>query len=210
MDYMKKNILIADDHHIIRIGASTILERKFPNVFIDHAETYSEIKQKILTERFDLLILNIELPGSIFKAMIKELKSLSEGLLILVFSSHKDSIAIQYFDEGANGFLHKSSSSDTLITAVQAVLTTGIYYSPGIINQLVEKNNKKSPEDLLSERELQVFMLLAKGNGNLEIANILNIQESTVGTYKRRIYSKLNINNLVDLLEIYNGYINYI
>jgi DNA-binding NarL/FixJ family response regulator len=73
------------------------------------------------------------------------------------------------------------------------------------MSKLMERNNKKSPEDLLSERELQVFMLLAKGNGNLEIANILEIQESTVGTYKRRIYNKLNISNLVDLLEIYNG-----
>jgi DNA-binding NarL/FixJ family response regulator len=202
---MNKKILIADDHYVVRIGTALILEKNFDNLFIDFAETYHEIRQKIITEKFDLLILDIELPGSIFKAMIKDLKSLSEGLLILIFSSHPETIALQYIEEGANGFLNKLTAPETLAAAIESIFKTGMYYSPVLMNRLMEKNNKKSPENLLSERELQVFMLLAKGNGNLEIANILDIQESTVGTYKRRIYSKLNINNLVDLLEIYNG-----
>lgn len=202
---MNKKILIADDHHVVRIGTAMILEKNFDGLFIDFAETYSEIKQKIIAEKFDLLILDIELPGSVFKAMIKELKSLSKDLLILVFSSHKETIALQYFEEGANGFLNKLNTPETLVAAIESIFSTGIYYSPFLMGKLMERNNKKSPEDLLSERELQVFMLLAKGNGNLEIANILEIQESTVGTYKRRIYNKLNISNLVDLLEIYNG-----
>ncbi len=69
---------------------------------------------------------------------------------------------------------------------------------------MVIQMQKKSPVEILSERELQVFDLLAKGNGNLEIANVLNIEESTVGTYKRRVYQKLKIKNLIELLEIYN------
>ena len=202
---MDKKILIAGDHHVVRIGIALILEKNIGKALINHATTYTEIKKKILEDKFDLLILNMEFPGSIFKAMIRELKSLSKDLLILIFSSHKEETAIQYIQEGANGFLNKRSTPEGLVMAVESILKTGIYCPPGLMSQLVEKKGKKSPEDLLSERELQVFELLAKGNGNLEIANILNIQESTVGTYKRRIFSKLNINNLVDLLGIYNN-----
>ncbi|TXI95599.1 MAG: response regulator transcription factor, partial [Chryseobacterium cucumeris] len=78
------------------------------------------------------------------------------------------------------------------------------YYTPEIMNELLKGNKKRKAIENLSERELQVFNLLAKGNGNLEIANALDIEESTVGTYKRRVYQKLKITNLVELLEIYS------
>lgn len=201
---MTKKILIADGHHVMRIGTAMILEKNFDNFFVDFVETYPEIKQKIQQEKFDLIILDIELPGSIFKSMIKELRALNEDILILIFSFHKESIALQYFEEGANGFLNKLSDIETLIKTVESIFKDGYCYPPGVINQISQRYRKKKPTEILSERELQVFTLLAKGNGNLEIANMLDIQESTVGTYKRRVYDKLKITNLIELLKIYN------
>jgi DNA-binding NarL/FixJ family response regulator len=202
---MTKKILIADDHHVVRVGTAMILEKRLGNLSIDFAETYDEIKHKVKAEKYDLLMLDLELPGSIFKSMIKEIKALNEEILILIFSSHKENVALQYFEEGANGFLNKLSNPETLVKAVEATLEDGYYYSQSIMNLVSEEIRKKKPTEILSERELQVFNLLAKGNGNLEIANILDIQESTVGTYKRRVYSKLKITNLIELLDIYNG-----
>lgn len=201
---MTKKILIADDHHVVRIGTALILEKNFNDVEVDFAETYDEAKQKIESEKFDLLILDIELPGSIFKSMVKEIKSISPETLILIFTSYKENIALQYIEEGANGFLNKQSDPEHFVKAVEAIFKDGYYYTSEMMNEILKGNQKKKAIENLSERELQVFNLLAKGNGNLEIANTLNIEESTVGTYKRRVYQKLKISNLVELLEIYS------
>lgn len=201
---MTKRILIADDHHVVRIGTALILEKNFNEFEIDFAETYDEIKQKVENVKFDLVILDIELPGSTFKSMVKEIKNISKDTLILIFTSYKESVAMQYIQEGANGFLNKLSDPETFVKTVEGIFRDGYYYTPEVLNEMVVRMQKKSPLEILSERELQVFDLLAKGNGNLEIANVLNIEESTVGTYKRRVYQKLKITNLVELLEIYN------
>ncbi|MEJ5050434.1 response regulator transcription factor [Chryseobacterium culicis] len=201
---MTKKILIADDHHVVRIGTAMILEKNFNHFEVDFAETYDEVKQKIQSEKYDLVILDIELPGSIFKSMVKEIKAIAEETLILIFTSYKENIALQYIEEGANGFLNKQSDPENFVKAVEALFKDGQYYTPEILNELLKGNKKRKAIENLSERELQVFNLLAKGNGNLEIANALDIEESTVGTYKRRVYQKLKITNLVELLEIYS------
>ncbi|WPO91724.1 response regulator [Chryseobacterium sp. HR92] len=200
---MTKKILIADDHHVVRIGTAMILEKNFNHFEVDFAETYGEAKKKIESEKYDLVILDIELPGSIFKSMVKEIKIISENTLILIFTSYKENIALQYIEEGANGFLNKQSDPENFVKAIESVFKQGFYYTPEIMHEILKGNKKKKAVDDLSERELQVFNLLAKGNGNLEIANALNIEESTVGTYKRRVYQKLKITNLVELLDIY-------
>ncbi len=201
---MTKKILIADDHHVVRIGTALILEKNFNYVEVDFAETYGEAKQKIESEKYDLVILDIELPGSILKSMVKEIKGISEDTLILIFTSYKENIALQYIEEGANGFLNKQSDPGHFVKAIEALFKDGYYYTPEIMNELLKGNKKRTAVENLSEREMQIFNLLAKGNGNLEIANALEIEESTVGTYKRRVYQKLKISNLVELLEIYN------
>jgi len=200
---MTKKILIADDHHVVRIGTAMILEKNFNHFEIDFAETYGEAKNKIESEKYDLVILDIELPGSILKSMVKEIKKISEDTLILIFTSYKENIALQYIEEGANGFLNKQSDPDHFVKAIEALFKDGYYYTPEITNELLKGNKKRNAVENLSEREMQIFNLLAKGNGNLEIANALNIEESTVGTYKRRVYQKLKITNLVELLDIY-------
>ncbi|WP_160136106.1 response regulator transcription factor [Chryseobacterium sp. c4a] len=201
---MTKRILIADDHHVVRIGTALILEKNFNDFEIEFAETYDEVKDKVGSKKFDLVILDIELPGSTFKSMVKEIKNINEDILILIFTSYKESFAMQYIQEGANGFLNKLSDPETFVKTIEGILKDGYYYTPELLNEMMAQLQKKSPAELLSERELQVFDLLAKGNGNLEIANVLDIQESTVGTYKRRVYQKLKIKNLVELLEIYH------
>ncbi|MGI9580860.1 response regulator transcription factor [Chryseobacterium sp. RRHN12] len=201
---MTKKILIADDHHVVRIGTAMILEKNFNYVEVSFAETYDEAKQKIESEKYDLVILDIELPGSILKSMVKEIKAISPESLILIFTSYKENIALQYIEEGANGFLNKQSDPENFVKAVEAIFKDGYYYTSEMMNEILKGNQRKKNIENLSERELQVFNLLAKGNGNLEIANALNIEESTVGTYKRRVYQKLKISNLVELLEIYS------
>lgn len=201
---MNKKILIADDHYVVRLGTSMALENNFTNLFIDYAENYSEVLAKLNASKFDLLILDINMPGSIYKNMIKDLKNIQEDLLIMIFSSFEETVALEYIQEGADGYLNKLCNERILIKAVKAIFEEGYYYPLNLVKLLTDPPQKIDIQKLLSEREVQVFTLLAEGNGNIEIANILDIQVTTVSTYKRRIYAKLGISNLVDLLKIYN------
>lgn len=200
---MNKKILIADDHYIVTFGTSVLLKKHFSDISIDCAENYNEVKEKVRNEKFDLLILDIEMPGSTFKFMIKELKKIQKDLMIMIFSSSQESAALEYIHEGAEGFVNKLSGEKTLVKAVEAIFEEGYYYPLKLIEKAFNRSDKKGTE-VLSERELQVFKLLVQGNGNLEIANTLKINMSTVSTYKRRIYAKLHVKNLIDLLKIYN------
>lgn len=202
---MNKKILIADDHYVVRLGTSMALENNFTRLCIEYAENYAEVKEKLYTSKFDLLILDINMPGSLYKNMIKDLKNIQKDLLIMIFSSFEENVALEYIHEGADGYLNKLGSERILIKAIKAIFEDGYYYPLSLVKLLTEPPQKIDIKTLLSEREVQVFNLLAEGNGNIEIANILHIQVTTVSTFKRRIYTKLGVNNLVDLLKIYNS-----
>jgi two-component system, NarL family, response regulator, fimbrial Z protein, FimZ len=199
---MKKKILIAD-HSVLRLGTALVLRNQLEDTFIDHAENYKEVKQKLHEERFDLLILDIEMRGNVSKLMIKELKHIQEDLLILIFSSQKENIAAEYIQEGAEGYLNKLSSEKNFMNAVQTIFDGGHYYTPQLMDYINNTFHKKDINEILSERELEVLKLLIDGNGNLEICNILDLQMTTVSTYKRRIYEKLEVRNLLDVIRIY-------
>ncbi|EJL69621.1 response regulator transcription factor [Chryseobacterium populi] len=202
---MNKKILIADDHYVVRLGTAMVLENHFPDISIDYAENYEEVKSKLHKEKFDLIMLDIDMEGSTFRHMIKELKMIQEDIMIIIFTSYKESAAIEYIQEGAEGYINKLSGEKNVIKAVQSVFEDGYYYSPKLVKELTSQPQKKDISDLLSEREFQVFKLLIEGNGNLEIANILEIHMTTASTYKRRVYAKLGVNNLVDLLKVSNS-----
>lgn len=129
-----------------------------------------------------------------------------------MFSAYdEEQYALRYIHAGANGFLNKDSSDAEILLAVRSVLETGKYISPSIKEKILENVFLKTPInplETLSDREAEVARLLAKGEGNLEIANRLNIQMTTVSTYKNRIFEKLKINNVVSLVEILKIYNN--
>lgn len=203
---MTKNILIADDHDIVLVGTSIILESRIKDVIIDQAEDYPETLEKISQKKYDLVILDINMPESKNKRMITEIKALDPGIKILIFSAYEEQIAVQYIKEGANGYISKLSKSEEISDAVNAIFSEGYYYPSGIVHQLINESPIDSIKSL-SEREYEIFTLLAKGNGNLEISNKMNIQMPTISTYKKRIHKKLKTNNIADLIKLYQSYI---
>ncbi|WP_426479187.1 response regulator [Chryseobacterium sp. CBSDS_008] len=202
---MIKKIIIADDHFVVRLGTTLILESHYKDVKISYAESYTELTDKLYAEQFDLLILDINMPESKYLSMIGEIKIVQPNLKILVFSVYDNDIAVQYIIEGADGYINKLSDENNILEAVQQIFETGTYYSPDIIKKLVssaKKDTPINPLETLSEREKEIFDLLVKGYGNIEISNELNLHLSTVSTYKARIYKKLNIKNAVDLVRL--------
>ncbi|MFS4432257.1 response regulator [Chryseobacterium sp. S90] len=202
---MDRKIIIADDHFVVRLGTTLILESHYKDVKISYAESYTDLTDQLLIEKFDLLILDINMPESKYLSMIGEVKKIQPDLKILVFSVYDNDIAVQYIIEGADGYINKLCDENNILEAVESIFETGTYYSPDIVKKLVssaKKDTPVNPIEALSEREKEIFDLLIKGYGNIEISNELNLHLSTVSTYKARVYKKLNIKNTVDLVRL--------
>ncbi|RVT78389.1 response regulator transcription factor [Flavobacterium sufflavum] len=205
---MLKEILIVDDHLVVRTGVSIILEEKLKNIAISTTDNYNETLGLLKKKTFDLIILDINIPGGRNTSMIQEIKELQTDVKILIFSVYEEEThACPYIIAGANGYLNKLSDKKMLINAVDTILKTGNYLTPSIVNELVKASNNKesmNPLDKLSKREREISELLVKGDGNIEIANKLSIQLTTVSTHKNKIFNKLNIKNIVELISIFN------
>jgi DNA-binding NarL/FixJ family response regulator len=155
-----------------------------------------------MSQYYHLLILDIDMPGTQYKKMISELKNIQKDLKILVFSGYDQDVAIQYIREGAEGYLNKQSSEEEIKNAVKTVIEKGYFYPAELIGLIIQ-NKRDNPVEKLSSREYEIFKLLADGYGNLEISNKLSIQMSTVSTYKKRIFQKLEVSNIAELIKVY-------
>ncbi len=204
---MSKRILIVDDHLVVRTGVSIILQENFNELMIFTVKTYPETISFIQQNGIDLIILDINIPGGKNREMIMDIRSFLPDVKIMIFSAYDDDdYACQYIIAGANGYLNKLCDEETLVFAVDSILKKGSYFTPEIISKIVSASINKTainPLDSLSKREYEISELLLSGDGNIEIANKLNIQMSTVSTYKSRIFEKLNVKNLVELISIF-------
>tara|TARA_R110002124_G_scaffold261698_2_gene427601 strand:+ start:1638 stop:2267 length:630 start_codon:yes stop_codon:yes gene_type:complete len=207
---MNREILIVDDHLVVRTGVSIILEEKFKDIRISTAEDYLETIDFIKKNTVDLIILDVNIPGGKTTTMVHEIKAIQPAVKILIFSVYDEkSHACPYIVAGANGYLNKLSDKKTLIGAINSILNTGSYLSPDLVTELVKasaNNESLNPLDKLSTRESEIATLLVLGDGNIEISNKLNIQLTTVSTHKNKIFNKLKIKNLVELINLFNNY----
>lgn len=204
------NILIADDHSVVRQGVALILREAFKTIEIYHADSFQEVVVKLKKQSVNLLLLDINLPGGNCVGMISRVKDLQPATKILMFSAFdEEQYALRYLHAGVDGYLNKLSSEEKIIEAVTEILQGGRYFSNKVKERIFENVINKMPDnplDSLSNRELEIADLLAKGEGNLEIANRLDIKMSTVSTYKSRIFDKLGITNVVSLVEKFKMY----
>lgn len=158
---------------------------------------------------FDLLILDINIPGGNNLQMIDVARLKRPGIRILIFTAYDEQLyAIRYLQAGANGYLHKLASEDQIKKAIETVLNDEQYMSREVKDVLVQmvmthgkKNTPTNPLHSLSNREIEVARFLVQGFSLIEISRALHLQLSTVSTYKNRIFEKLKISNLVELVE---------
>lgn len=208
--YNDKKIILADDHSVVRRGVALIIKDALPGVTVMHAESFTELLVLLEKQQTDIVILDINLPGGNTPNMIEQARALQPSLKILIFSAFdEEQYAPRYLHSGADGYLNKLASEESIIEAIKTILDGGRYISTKVKEILLENSLNKTPHnplEILSNREMEIVALLAKGEGNLEIANKLNIQMSTVSTYKNRIFEKLRVNNVVSLVEKYKLY----
>ncbi|WP_077371210.1 response regulator transcription factor [Flavobacterium sp. A45] len=208
---MIKKILIVDDHFIVRSGMSLLLENEIDSVQIFGANDFQEALAECGKASFDLVILDINLPGGKKCYMVDDLRELQNDVKILIFSAHEEEIyAFRYIQAGANGYLNKLSDSDTIVKAVKTVLEGGKYISTDILDKFIafsqHKRESNNPLEDLTHREFEIAELLVKGYGNLEIANELDIKMTTVSTHKLNIFKKTHITNIIELSELFKKF----
>lgn len=202
------NIVIADDQSVVKQGISSILKELYNDVVIHQSEKISDIIAILNTKPIKLLLLDVKLNNCYSLNVIPTLKKIQGDLKILIFSSYNEDIfAIRFINAGANGFLNKMSSETEIKHAITCVMNTGKYTSNLIKEKIIDNyilNKSANPIDELSNREIEVANLLIEGYNNNEIAGFLNIQKTTVSTYKNRIFEKLSINKVSSLIQLFN------
>lgn len=196
-------ILVVDDHPIVRQGIKQCIQEKDDMVITGEASNGEEALRKIGTEEFDLIILDISMPGKNGIDIIKNIKATSPELPVLVLSMHQEQeIIIGALKAGANGYLIKDSAPNELIEAIYKVSEGKKYLSSDIMNYIiidVLKDKKKLPHESLTPREYQIMSMLASGKSITIIAHELALSVKTISTHRANIMIKMNLQNNVEL-----------
>jgi len=197
------NILIADDHTIVREGLKRILQQTQDIKRIDEASNGEGVIQKVGRNDYDLVLLDISLPGRSGLDILKQLKCMKPALPVLVLSMHpEEQYAIRSIRAGASGYLTKESASQELIEAIRKVAQGKRYITSSLAERMafqIELDTKKSLHEALSDREYQVFCMIASGKTVKEIAGVLSLSVKTISTHRSRILKKMNMKNNAQL-----------
>lgn len=211
-EFNKFSFITADDHSIITLSLAFILNDLYRKAEVHQINNLSGVIKTLHAGRIDLLLLDISFPDGDTLNMIPTLKKLQPDLKILIFSGHEEDIyAMRYINAGANGYLSKLNSEDEIKKAIREVMNFGKYFSKNIQDKIMDNYIFKKPSNLLeqlSNRELEIARLLTEGYGNTEICIALDLQKSTVSTYKNRIFEKLEIDSISDLIRLFDLYNN--
>jgi DNA-binding NarL/FixJ family response regulator len=196
-------ILIADDHPIVREGLKHILEDASDILVADEASDGRDFLNKIQNRDYDVVLLDITMPGMSGLDVLKQLKITKPKLPVLILSMHpEDQYAIRALRAGASGYLTKTSAPDELVGAIRKIYSGRKFVSSSLAEKLADELNLKtgkSPHETLSDREYQVLCLIAAGKMVKEIADELSLSVKTISTYRSRILEKMNMKNNAEL-----------
>jgi two-component system invasion response regulator UvrY len=199
-------VLMADDHPLLREGLKHLLSDCSDIEFAGEVDNGFALLAKLRTESFDVVLLDLFMPGKSGIELIKQLKSEFPKLPVLVLSTHKEDIyAVRTLKAGAAGYLCKDYAASGLVDAIRKVASGGCFISPTVAELMAKEMQGSTqevlPHTLLSDREYQVFLLTAAGQGTTEIAEQLNLSVKTVSTHKARIRDKTKLATTSDIVR---------
>ncbi len=198
------NILIADDHTIVRRGLKQLLQEEYPLAVIDEAGNAEEIVSKVLLQKWGILICDINMPGRSGIEVLPQIKQMAPDMPVLIMSMYpEDQYALQAFKAGASGYLGKESIHIDLFDAIEKVTNGKKFITQSIAEKLAnsfyQQSSSKLSHESLSSREYEVFMLIVAGKSTSAIAEHLNLSPTTISTYKIRILEKMGIKSNAEL-----------
>lgn len=199
------NVMLVDDHAVVRMGFKMLLESDAEIKVVAEAENGELGIQRYMEHKPDVVVMDITMPGIGGLEAIERILAKDSSAKILVLSAHEDSVhPKRVLNAGAMGYLTKRSAAEELIKAIRTVATGKKYLEASVAQQMAiqQLSGDQNPVDVLSPREFEVFMALAKGKTTNEIAETLFLSPRTVGTHLYNIKQKLNANNSAEIALI--------
>jgi DNA-binding NarL/FixJ family response regulator len=198
-------IVVADDHTIVREGLKQLLSSAGDLAVVGEAQNGHEALERVRTLDFDVLLLDMSMPGKSGIELIKQVRAEKPKLRVLVLSMHEEEqYAVRAIKAGASGYLTKESATAQLVSAIRKVASGGAFITDSVAQQLALGAMPQSdgpPHGALSDREFQVFRELVSGKAVSDIAAQLNLSVKTVSTHKARIMQKMNMSNPAELIR---------
>jgi DNA-binding NarL/FixJ family response regulator len=197
--------IVCDDHPIFREGLKKIVSQTRDIAIADEVSDGTTLMEKTKAHRYDVVILDISLPGASGLDVLKDLRSAGYEMPVLILSMHpEEQYAVRALRAGASGYVAKASVPEELITAIRKVAAGRKYVSSSLADQLaseLEGPADRSSHEKLSDREFQIMCMIASGRRVKEIAADLRLSPATVGTYRARILSKLSLQSNAELIR---------
>lgn len=196
-----KRIILADDHSFVRLGLIQILKDEYPSVEITEVEDGEGLIKEVSLHDFDLVISDLDMPGRSGLEALEQIKQIKPELPVLILSIYTEELyAVRVLKAGASGYMNKNAAPYELIEAVQRIALGRKYITPEIAEKLLtHMDSDKKPHELLSNREFEIFKLLALGKTVTQIAEALSIALTTVSTHRSRIMEKLSLSTNSEL-----------
>ena len=196
-------VLIADDHIILRAGLKKILKEKNDIEVSGEAGNHQEVLALLASNSYDIVILDISMPGRDGLDTLKEIKSLYPKMNVLMLSMHpEDRYAVRAIKAGAAGYVSKESATEQLVEAIYKVSSGMKFISQELAEKIAmnfEIDLEKAPHELLSDREFKVVCMIASGKTTHDIAEELSLSSNTIATYRERALLKLRLKTNVEL-----------
>ncbi len=198
-------VYLADDHLLIREGLKKILASEKNFTVVGESGNPDEVLDFINENEVDILILDLNMPGRSGLDILKHVKNIKPEIKVLILSMYsEDQFGERTIKAGASGYITKESASEELLNALNKIAKGSTFISSTFAEKLLQKSKKISgqkPHELLSDREFQIMILLAKGKTQVEISNELALSPSTVNTYRSRILEKLNLKSNAEIIR---------
>ena len=203
-----KKLLIVDDHPMMRTGLGQLIDNEPDLVVAAEADNARQAQEAVIKQKFDLVLLDISLPDKNGLELIKDIKALQPDLAILVVSMHDETLyAERVLRAGARGYIMKQEGGKKFLQAMRRVLEGGIYVSEKMSSRILEifsghqTGSSSSPVARLSDREFEVFQLIARGSDTAAIARQLHVSVKTVEAHRVHIKEKLQLKTANDLVR---------
>lgn len=190
-----KKILLADDHSFIRLGLIQILKDEYPTADITEVANGEELVKQVMRHDFDIVISDLDMPGRSGLEALEQIKLIKPELPVLILSIYPEELyAVRVLRAGASGYLNKNAAPYELITAVQRILQGRKYITPEVSEKLlINVESEKKPHEKLSNREFEIFKMLAMGKTLTQVAESMSLAITTISTHRSRILKKLDV-----------------
>lgn len=207
---MSRKVLLAEDHAIVIKGIKILFETEFKGYTLDVVKNSVDMIRSLKSNEYVMAIIDLQLEDGDTFRLVSDLPKIYPQMIIMVFSANPEELYAQrLYKSGIKGYLNKNADDEEIVRAITHTLNGHVYMSENFKSLIISNpftKGKFNPLEKLSIRELEVANLLKIGKKTSDICNDLGMQSSTVATYKMKIFSKLNITNVIELKELFENY----